>query len=103
MESFHCDTLAITKNGKIENLQFSKAILFVHTEEDSFKSWFVDITSLSNKAFIQELLAGSDIQIYMKAETTNGKILKGEGYIHPNLSSQNATIRGNGELMGYEV
>jgi hypothetical protein len=50
MESFHCETLTINKNGQIEQLQFSTAVLFVHTEEDSFKSWFVDITALSNQA-----------------------------------------------------
>lgn len=101
MDSFHCETLTLIKHSQSEDLHFEKAVLFVHTEEDGFKSWFVDITSLKNEDLLDKLLNTSDIEYYMKFITTHGTILEGEGFIHPNLSSNNATIRGHGELIGY--
>ncbi len=102
MVSFHCETLTLIQHGESENLNYEKAILFIHFEEDGFKSWFVDITSLKNGALLHKLLNTSDIEIYMKVLTTDGTPFEGEGFIHPNLSSNNATIRGHGELIGYD-
>jgi len=101
MESFHCKIVTIKQNDIETGLDYESAVLFVHTESDGFKSWFVDITGLNNPGYIEKLLSSSDINIYMKVLTTSGVQLEGEGHIHPNLANQNATIRGNNELIGY--
>lgn len=101
METYHCSRVNLVKDGHIEPLHFASAVIVVHTEEDEFKSWFVDITAIENHGLIDKLLKSPDIHIYMKAQMKDGKQFEGEGYIHPNLSGQNATIRGIGELIGY--
>jgi hypothetical protein len=101
LQQLELSKITLIQHGEPTPLHFESAYLFIHTEPFSM-SWFVDLTKVENTELMERLQKSNDIHIVLQAVSVHGHSLVGEGYIYPSLKDNNAAIRGNGELLGYE-
>ena len=101
LETYPLTAIKIVHESTETLLSFREATLFVD-KEDIELAWFVDITNITNLDFLNRLSQSLHIQVMMYARTDTGLEIAGEGYFHPNLSVNCGTVKGSGELIGYE-
>jgi hypothetical protein len=101
LEMYPLKAMKIIFAGNENFINFSKAILYVDTADIEL-SWFVDLSDIDNAELLENLSKSVDIRIMMYARTESELEIAGEGFLHPNLASNNAAIKGDGELIGYE-
>jgi hypothetical protein len=93
-------SVTITHQGEPAHMIFESAYLFIHIEPYSI-SWFVDMNGVDNTDLLEKLQNSHNIHVVMQAVSHHGQSLVGEGFFYPSLKNANATLRGNGELLGY--
>ncbi|MBB6731103.1 hypothetical protein [Cohnella zeiphila] len=100
MEHYDLASLRLSQNEESWALAFGKARLSVVNEYGT-RSWYVDIDGISDRELLERFANTVEIDVVVEAVTIGGRVLKGDGYFHPNPWHAAAAIRGVGELEGY--
>jgi hypothetical protein len=100
VENYDLASSRLSQKGVDWTLVFGKARLSVVNEYGT-RSWYVDIDGISDRALLERFASTVEIDVSVEAVTIGGRVLKGDGYFHPNPRHEAAAIRGVGELEGY--
>lgn len=99
-EKLDLSAITIFQDPIEEKLVFQQAELYIH-QSDIFFSWYIDITDLENETFCSKMLSTDNITVTLHAITSEGAALSCGGYFYANPKGPHASIRGEGEIIGY--
>ncbi|GIQ67089.1 hypothetical protein PACILC2_56570 [Paenibacillus cisolokensis] len=99
MDEYELTAIEVTRENVTTPLSFREGRIVVVTDLGT-RFWYADIEGIEPKELLEALAASDNIRIALSAVTTDGRVLRGIGFMHPNVTRGSAAVRGDGELEG---
>lgn len=84
------------------DIHFTEAKVMLVTQYGD-RLWYVDVDGVSDGELLDWFSSSENIAVSMVARSSDGEVLEGAGFLHPNTLHRAAAIRGAGELKRKEA